>query len=83
MAKKKVTKKQEVERQHEVDVYARVLQMIGVLAVVAMIFTDNLVANSNIPIWIYFGILGVAVGLSPEQILDVIKSIFLGNRRDR
>lgn len=79
---KKPIKKHEPERQ-EIDAYARVLQVVAVIAVVSMVFIDNLVKDSTIPVWIYFGILGVAVGLSPEQILDVIKSIFTGGRRDK
>lgn len=82
MAKKNkpTPKKQEADKQ-QLDTTARVLQMVAVVSVVAMLVIDNLVKDSTIPVWIYFGILGVAVGLSPEQILDVIKSFFTGGRK--
>lgn len=83
MAKKnnKPTPKKQAEDKQQLDTTARVLQMVAVVSVVAMLVIDNLVKDSTIPVWIYFGILGVAVGLSPEQILDVIKSFFTGGRK--
>lgn len=59
----------------EYDVYARIIQIIGLFGILIMIGIDQLVKETEIPIWIYFGILGVAVGLSPEQMLSLIRDL--------
>lgn len=82
----KKSKRQHNRRQpdpKDVDAYARILQMLGLIAVVAVLAIDNLVKDTTVPVWVVFGILGVAVGLSPEQILSVIKDLlksFTGRR---
>lgn len=84
MAGKKTNKKQQAEaeqKQNVVDNYARVLQMVGIVAVVAVVIIGNVVPNADIPIWIPAGLLGVAVGFSPEQIGTIIKNMFMGVKK--
>lgn len=79
---KKPPKQQPV--QNEVDVYARAIQLVALFIFGGMVVISAFVEKSNIPVWATLGILGVAVGLSPEQILDLIKDLLKGfvNRRN-
>ncbi|HYG84592.1 MAG TPA: hypothetical protein VD907_07000 [Verrucomicrobiae bacterium] len=79
MAKKAKNKKQ-VQQEVVLDNYARILQIVAIIAVVVVVVVDQLTPTSDIPIWVPAGLLGVAVGLSPDQIADIIKSIFRGKR---
>lgn len=83
MTAKKTTKRQhEREKQHAeavVDAYARVLQIIAIIAVVAIFIINGALPNADVPIYVPAGLLGVAVGLSPQQIgkiiTDILKSL--------
>lgn len=85
MAKKqaKKTNKQQIEKQQErVDSFARVLQIVAIIGVVAIVVVGQLVDEQNpAPIWIPAGLMGVAIGLSPEQFIELIKAFFTGRKK--
>lgn len=71
--------KLEQKTEQTVDAAARVLQIVAIIAVVAIFVVNGLLPNANVPIYVPAGLLGVAVGLSPAQIgkiiTDLLKSI--------
>lgn len=85
MAKKptKKTKQQQIEQQQErVDNFARILQIVAIIGVVAIVIVGQLVDEQNpVPIWIPAGLMGVAIGLSPEQFIELIKAFFTGRKK--
>lgn len=82
MAPKKNSKQRIVEEQKQrVDNVARYLQIVAVVAVVAVVIVGQLVKSDNqIPIWVTAGLMGIAIGLSPEQFIDIIKTFFKGRK---
>lgn len=82
MAKQVKKTKQQVEKQQaSVDNYARVLQIVAIVAVAAIVIVQQFVESKNqIPIWIPAGLMGIAVGLSPEQFVELIKAFFTGRK---
>lgn len=85
MAKKQIkkTKQQQLEKQQErVDNFARILQIVAIVGVVAIVVVGLLVEEKNpVPIWIPAGLMGVAIGLSPEQFIELIKAFFTGRKK--
>ena len=84
VAKQKKSKKQQiVEQQKErVDNAARNLQIVAIIAVVVIVVVGQVVKSENvIPVWIPAGLMGVAIGLSPEQFIELIKAFFTGRKR--
>jgi hypothetical protein len=82
MAKQpKKTNKQIEKQQASVDNYARILQIVAIIAVAAIVIVQQFVESKNqIPIWIPAGLMGVAIGLSPEQFVELIKAFFTGRK---
>ena len=66
-----------------VDKYARILQVLALLSVVILLILKGVVPTIEVPAYVIIGLLGLAVGLNPEQIgkilTDVIKS-FIGKK---
>ena len=66
-----------------VDKYARILQVLALLSVVVLLILKGVVPAIEVPGYVIIGLLGLAVGLNPEQIgkilTDVIKS-FIGKK---
>jgi hypothetical protein len=63
----------------EIDNYSRVLQMVAVVALVIV-----LIFGKDIPVYVKAGLLGVAVGLNPDQIYALAKeavSAIFGKKR--
>lgn len=86
MVKKQPTKtKQQIakqEQQERVDNFARVLQIVAIIGVVAIVIVGLLVDEKNpVPIWIPAGLMGVAIGLSPDQFIELIKAFFMGRKK--
>lgn len=85
MAKqKKVNKQQQIiEQQRErVDNASRRLQIVAIIAVVIIVVVGQVVESKNpIQVWIPAGLMGVAIGLSPEQFIELLKAFFTGRKR--
>jgi hypothetical protein len=79
--KNKQTKAEDDRKQVVVDGYARVLQMVAIVGVVILVIAGQIIPNADIPIWVPAGLLGVAIGLSPEQIGNIIKNMFTGVKK--
>lgn len=79
----KNTKQQAKELQQErVDNFARILQIVAIVGVVAIVVVGLLVDEKNpVPVWIPAGLMGVAIGLSPEQFIELIKAFFTGRKK--
>lgn len=71
------TKGAKRQQKYEEDNLSRVLQIVGIVAVVALVAIDTLVEGAEVPLYVTLGILGVAIGLKPEQIGQIIKGIFI------
>jgi hypothetical protein len=66
------TKKQVTHEIEKVDTYARVLQLVAIVSVIGIYVLSALSPNTEIPVWVPAGLLGVAIGLSPEHIAKII-----------
>lgn len=81
MAAKKTKQKIVDEQKQRVDNAARYLQIVAVIAVVAVVIVGQVVKTDNqIPVWVTAGLMGVAIGLSPEQFVEIIKTFFKGRK---
>ena len=79
---KKTTKKVIEQQQERVDNFARILQIVAIIGVVAIVVVGQLVEEQNpVPTWIPAGLMGVAIGLSPEQFIELIKAFFTGRKK--
>ena len=80
---KKINKQQIIKQQQErVDNFARVLQIVAIIGVVAIVIVSQLVkSDTAIPVWIPAGLMGVAIGLSPDQFIELIKAFFTGRKK--
>ena len=84
---KKLTKKQEIQIENQtkqlVDKYTRWLQVAALFSVVLLVILRGAIPNFNVESYVIIGLLGLAVGLSPEQIgkmiTDVVKA-FIGKK---
>lgn len=61
--------------EEKVDVLGRVLQAIAIIAVVVIIMIDSGANDIEVPLYVPAGLMGVAIGLSPEQLAEIVKSI--------
>lgn len=78
MTKRKSTPKktrQEIA-EAKVDNFARILQLVAIVAVVAVILIDTLSDTANVPIYVPAGLMGVAIGLSPDEFVRIIKAFW-------
>lgn len=77
--------RQQKRTEQVIDNYARVLQIVAIISVVVIFIINGTLETADVPIWVPAGLLGVAVGLSPEQIgqilVDMIKAMFTAKRR--
>jgi integral membrane sensor domain MASE1 len=71
-----------IVEQERVDRFASILQIVAIVGVVCIVIAQ-LVTDSatQIPIWIPAGLMGVAVGLSPDQFVELIKAFFTGRKK--
>lgn len=81
--KKTNNQRRDVERQQErVDRFASILQIVAIIGVVAIVIVSLLVDEKNpVPVWIPAGLMGVAIGLSPDQFVELIKAFFTGRKK--
>lgn len=77
---KRAKRKQNETPQAKVDNFARVLQIVAIVSVVAIVIVDILVTTADVPVYIPAGLMGVAIGLSPEQFINLIKAFFAGRK---
>lgn len=78
----KHNKRREVEQQERVDRFASILQIVAIIGVVAIVIVGLLVDEKNpVPVWIPAGLMGVAIGLSPDQFVELIKAFFTGRKK--
>lgn len=80
---KKPNKQQIIEEQRQrVETAARNLQIVAIIAVVIIVVVGQVVkSEQQIPVLIPAGLMGVAIGLSPEQFVEIIKAFFTGRKR--
>lgn len=83
MVKKPQKSKKQLEQQQErVDNFARILQIVAILGVVAIVVVSLLVEEETpVPVWIPAGLMGVAIGLSPDQFVELVKAFFTGRKK--
>lgn len=78
----KNTKRREIEQQERVDRFASILQIVAIIGVVVIVVVGLLVDEKNpVPVWIPAGLMGVAIGLSPDQFVELIKAFFTGRKK--
>lgn len=75
MPQKSKRRKHEENVQQVVDTAARVIQGLAIVALVAVLVVDSITPEPSTPVWVIGGLLGVAIGLSPKQILELIGNI--------
>lgn len=81
---KKSRKRLNVKKPPEqvVDNYAKILQIVAIIAVIALIFIDAaFLPTTDVPIWVIGGLMGIAIGLSPEQMVEIIKGAISGVKK--
>lgn len=72
----KAQHKKDVKRAEQVvDTAARILQIVAIISVVAIFIINGALENADVPIWVPAGLLGIAVGLSPDQIGKIVTDI--------
>lgn len=75
-------KPQKVVEQERVDNVARYLQIVAIVGVVSIVLVQLLTESATqIPVWIPAGLMGIAVGLSPDQFVELIKAFFTGRKK--
>lgn len=78
----KQTKRRDIEQKERVDKFAGILQIVAIIGVVVIVVVGLLVEEKNpVPIWIPAGLMGVAIGLSPDQFVELIKAFFTGRKK--
>lgn len=78
----KQNNRREIEQQERVDRFASILQIVAIIGVVAIVIVGLLVDEKNpVPVWIPAGLMGVAIGLSPDQFVELIKAFFTGRKK--
>lgn len=78
----KHNKRREVEQKERVDRFAGILQIVAIVGVVVIVVVGLLVEEKNpVPVWIPAGLMGVAIGLSPDQFVELIKAFFTGRKK--
>jgi len=82
MAKKakkinQVRKAQKREVEEKVDRSARILQFVALVISAVLLIIDAFLKDYELPVWVIGGIIGIAIGLSPDQISKIIKEAIL------
>ena len=78
----KQNKRREIEQKERVDRFAGILQIVAIIGVVVIVVVGLLVEEKNpVPVWIPAGLMGVAIGLSPDQFVELIKAFFTGRKK--
>ena len=78
----KITKRREIEQKERIDRFAGTLQIVAIIGVVVIVVVGLLVDEKNpVPVWIPAGLMGVAIGLSPDQFVELIKAFFTGRKK--
>ena len=72
-----VRKAQRREVEQKVDQSARILQFLALLIGGVLLVIDAFLKDYELPVWIIGGIIGIAVGLSPDQVFKLIKEAIL------
>lgn len=76
-------KEPEINTEKLVDKYTRVLQLLSLVAVILLLIMRGTIKGFELENYILIGLMGLAVGLNPEQIRkilsDVLKS-FIGKK---
>ena len=88
MVKKDAKTKAKIQQEAEyrVDNLARVLQIFALILAGILTIVDIAVKDYELPIWLVPAILGIAAGLSPEQIAKIITDsikTFISGKRQR
>lgn len=88
MAKKTDKQKASIQKEAEyrVDNLARILQIFALVLAGILTIIDIAVKDYELPIWLVPAILGIAAGLSPEQIAKIISDsikTFLSGKRPK
>ena len=81
---KRLKKVQRKEVEKRVDKSVRALQFVALIVLVILILIDAFLKDYELPVWVLGGIVGIAVGLSPDQMSKLIKDIalaFMGKRK--
>lgn len=76
-ANPKARKAQKREVEQKVDQSARVLQFVALVLAGALLIIDAFLPNYELPVWVIGGIIGIAVGFSPDQIFKLVKEAIL------
>lgn len=66
-----------------VDKYSRILQLIALISIVALLIIKAFVQTLELPAYVIIGLLGLAVGLGPEQIGKILTDVaktFIGKK---
>lgn len=72
----------QIVEQERVDRFASILQIVAIIGVVCIVVVGQLTENATqIPVWIPAGLMGVAIGLSPDQFVELIKAFFTGRKK--
>jgi len=81
---KRTRKVQQKDVEKRVDKSVRALQFVALIVLVILILIDAFLKDYELPVWVLGGIVGIAVGLSPDQMFKLIKDIalaFMGKRK--
>lgn len=80
---KKIVQKHEINTEQLVDRYTRILQVLSLFSVVVLLIIRGTVKEFDLPDYVIIGLMGLAVGLNPDQIrrmfTDIIKA-FMGKK---
>lgn len=80
----KVKRAQRKEVEQKVDQSSRVLQFVALVIAGVLLVIDALIQTYELPVWIIGGIIGIAVGFSPDQFYKLIKEAimaFIGKKK--
>lgn len=82
MAAKQARKNRQIHKEREqkqlVDKYSRILQIVAVVCVFLVYLLMSVYPKTEIPVWVPAGLLGVAIGLNPEQMAKIVSDIVKG-----
>lgn len=89
MAKKtnknnRAVRAQRKEVEQKVDKSSRVLQIIALIIAGILLLVDALIQTYELEVWVIGGIIGIAVGFSPDHFYKLIKEAimaFIGKKK--
>lgn len=73
----KIRKAQKHEVEQKVDRSARILQFVALVIAAVLLIIDAFLKDYELPVWVIGGIIGIAIGLSPDQIFKLVKEAIL------